>query len=241
MNADGTIQIYGPQRVDINPDGVKVPKIKAATPSEDEEEELDEFGAPIEEFDIMGEPEAFRGIASAPEGIADASAANAPGSIIERILPEGAPIVTLGKALGGVATAIVGKATGDEALYNTAVEGLRESQKENVDVLILLGTAGRGSGGPRNVHLAGSVHPKTGIPFNKAGYPDFSSVATKTVTIKRTGTRRGDAAAANKAAGFEKTPNGYTWHHHEDGTTMQLVPRDIHANTGHTGGFSLNP
>jgi type VI secretion system secreted protein VgrG len=59
MNADGTIQIYGPQRVDINPDGVKVPKIKAATPSEDEEEKLDEFGEPIEEFDIMGDPSAF--------------------------------------------------------------------------------------------------------------------------------------------------------------------------------------
>jgi hypothetical protein len=59
MNADGTIQIYGPQRVDINPDGVKVPKIKAATPSEDEEEKLDEFGEPIEEFDIMGDPGAF--------------------------------------------------------------------------------------------------------------------------------------------------------------------------------------
>jgi hypothetical protein len=59
MNADGTIQIYGPQRVDINPDGVKVPRIKAATPGEDEEELLNEFGEPVEEFDIMGDPSAF--------------------------------------------------------------------------------------------------------------------------------------------------------------------------------------
>jgi hypothetical protein len=26
-------------------------------------------------------------------------------------------------------------------------------------------------------------------------------------------------------------------HHHQDGTTMQLVPTDIHRPTGHTGGF----
>ena len=91
----------------------------------------------------------------------------------------------------------------------------------------------------RNGHLAGGVHPKTGIPFDSEGYPDFSSVTTKTVTIEQTGTRRGDFAAANKAAGYDSTPIGKTWHHHQDGTTMQLVPRDIHEQTGHTGGFRL--
>jgi len=55
------------------------------------------------------------------------------------------------------------------------------------------------------------------------------------------GTRLGDFAAANEAAGLESTPEGFTWHHVEDGTTMQLVPSDIHAATGHTGGFSLYP
>jgi hypothetical protein len=89
----------------------------------------------------------------------------------------------------------------------------------------------------RNGHLAGSTHPKTGIPFDKSGHPDFSGVAMAEVTIKQTGKRGGDFRAANEAAGLKKTPEGYTWHHHQDGKTMQLVPRDVHAQTGHTGGF----
>jgi hypothetical protein len=94
---------------------------------------------------------------------------------------------------------------------------------------------------PRNSSLAGTTHPVTGIPFNAHGFPDFSSVAKETVKIVYTGTREGDYEAANLAAGLEETPEGYTWHHVEDGTTMQLVPTDIHTATGHTGGFSMYP
>jgi RHS repeat-associated protein len=93
----------------------------------------------------------------------------------------------------------------------------------------------------RNAHLAGDVHPKTGVPFDKDGFPDFSSVTKVEVQIEQTGTRAGDFRRANDAAGLERTPEGYTWHHHQDGTTMQLVPRDIHAQTGHTGGFNPGP
>lgn len=93
----------------------------------------------------------------------------------------------------------------------------------------------------RNVNLAGQKHPVTGIPFNANGFPDFSSVAIKTVEIKYTGTRLGDESAANEKAGLTETPEGYTWHHMEDGKTMQLVPSDIHRLTGHTGGFSMYP
>ena len=93
----------------------------------------------------------------------------------------------------------------------------------------------------RNADLAGQNHPLTGVPFNNNGFPDFSSVAVQTVQIQYTGTRLGDYAAANEAAGLDYTPDGFTWHHVEDGTTMQLVPEDIHAATGHTGGFSLFP
>jgi hypothetical protein len=92
--------------------------------------------------------------------------------------------------------------------------------------------------GLRNGRLAGEVHPVTGIPFKSTGYPNFSGVAKVQVRIVQTGTRAGDFRAANAAAGLRKTPEGYTWHHHEDGTTMELVPRDIHAQTGHTGGFN---
>ena len=65
---------------------------------------------------------------------------------------------------------------------------------------------------------------RTGVPFDRDG--------------ELTGTREGDFRAANKAAGFDKTPEGHSWHHHQDGTTMQLVPRTPHAKTGHDGGYS---
>lgn len=77
----------------------------------------------------------------------------------------------------------------------------------------------------RNGHLAGSSHPKTGIPFDEFGYPDFPSVVQAEVKIAQTGTRAGDFAAANKATRLKSTPETPTWHHHQDGTTMQLVPR----------------
>jgi hypothetical protein len=87
--------------------------------------------------------------------------------------------------------------------------------------------------------LRNDSHPKTGIPFDSNGFPDFSSVSRADVKIKPTGSRPKDFRAANEAAGFKTTPEGYTWHHHQDGTTMQLVPTDIHRQTGHTGGFIL--
>jgi RHS repeat-associated protein len=92
----------------------------------------------------------------------------------------------------------------------------------------------------RNAHLAGKVHPVTKVPFDAHGFPDFKAagLVQKEVQITYTGTRGGDFAAANQAAGLPSTPKGMTWHHHQDGTTMQLIPRDIHADTGHTGGFS---
>lgn len=119
-----------------------------------------------------------------------------------------------------------------------------------MSVMGLSGDGSQGAGGNalskagaglRNGGLAGSVHPKTGIPFDKSGHPDFSSVAKAEVQITQTGSRAGDFRAANQAAGFRSTPEGYTWHHHQDRRTMQLVPRDIHAQTGHTGGFQPRP
>ncbi|UPK42415.1 HNH endonuclease [Paenibacillus pabuli] len=35
-----------------------------------------------------------------------------------------------------------------------------------------------------------------------------------------------------------KTPDGYTWHHHQDGKTMVLVQKDIHRDFRHIGGQS---
>lgn len=35
------------------------------------------------------------------------------------------------------------------------------------------------------------------------------------------------------------TPEGYTWHHHEDPGVIQLVDEEEHKNTGHTGGRQI--
>jgi hypothetical protein len=91
----------------------------------------------------------------------------------------------------------------------------------------------------RNRALAGDKHPGTKIPFDKEGFPDFSGVTTKTVKVPHTGIREVDATAANRAAGFNATPKGMTWHHHQDGRTMQLVPESIHGRTGHTGWIGI--
>jgi hypothetical protein len=91
-----------------------------------------------------------------------------------------------------------------------------------------------------NAHLAGKKHPLTSVPFDAEGYPDFTAAGVVKVEVKitYTGSRIGDFAAANKAAGLRETPKGMTWHHHQDRATMQLVPTEVHAKTGHTGGFS---
>ena len=36
-----------------------------------------------------------------------------------------------------------------------------------------------------------------------------------------------------------KVPNKYTWHHHQETGVLQLVDREVHRKTGHTGGFSI--
>ena len=78
-----------------------------------------------------------------------------------------------------------------------------------------------------------------GIEF-KDGYPDFSPYATQRVQIDMKGNYTSDFTQANQAANLGNTPKGYTWHHHQDGVTMELVPTDIHrAVTPHTGGHSI--
>ena len=92
----------------------------------------------------------------------------------------------------------------------------------------------------RNQHLAGKKHPVTGVPFDADGYPDFraAGVVKHEVKIKMTGGPK-DRLEANRVAGLTTEPKGFTWHHHQDGTTMQLVPKDIHEKTGHTGGAAI--
>jgi len=52
--------------------------------------------------------------------------------------------------------------------------------------------------------------------------------------LKKNGTP--NAAASER---FRRN-NRLTWHHHEDGETMQLIPEDLHGNITHSGGASLS-
>lgn len=73
----------------------------------------------------------------------------------------------------------------------------------------------------------------------KDGYPDFSAYSNKDVKINMTGDDYWDFKRANEKAGFNETPEGFTWHHHQDGETMQLIPSELHNNVPHTGGASV--
>ena len=48
-----------------------------------------------------------------------------------------------------------------------------------------------------------------------------------------------DFSLADKAAGFTKRPENYTWHHHHNGKSMYLIPTDIHDAVKHTGGVAI--
>jgi hypothetical protein len=83
-----------------------------------------------------------------------------------------------------------------------------------------------------------------GVKYDAQGFPDFSPYAIKTVKLEKftPGNYRADYKQA--AAEVRKTdpnfikPDGYTWHHHQDGTKMELIPEDLHDAFKHTGGMS---
>jgi hypothetical protein len=81
-----------------------------------------------------------------------------------------------------------------------------------------------------------------GVRYTRAGYPVFTPYATERVHVDGlTGRMRVDEPAANAAAGLDHTPRGYTWHHVEDGKTMELVPTRLHEAVAHTGGRAAMP
>ncbi|MCU7858704.1 MAG: HNH endonuclease, partial [Candidatus Thiodiazotropha sp. (ex Lucinoma kastoroae)] len=70
------------------------------------------------------------------------------------------------------------------------------------------------------------------------------------VEIPQKGDYNADFKAANYEADYGNVKNGhpkeYTWHHKEDGVTMQLVRKDVHdralssgSGAAHTGGASI--
>ena len=87
------------------------------------------------------------------------------------------------------------------------------------------------------------------------GYPDFSpyyhpTVKPVKIKVSNPTDRPQDYRLANEAAGLNKNskppvptlkepPEGYIWHHLEDGETMALVEEDIHIEFRHAGGVSV--
>jgi hypothetical protein len=80
------------------------------------------------------------------------------------------------------------------------------------------------------------------------GAPDFRPFmnhpsGVRQTRIEVTGSHPVDFKRANAAVGHaewgSRSPPGYSWHHHEDGTTMQLVRSDVHTEFSHRGGAAL--
>jgi predicted ribonuclease toxin of YeeF-YezG toxin-antitoxin module len=86
------------------------------------------------------------------------------------------------------------------------------------------------------------------------GYPDFTPYAHPTVKpieieFAKPTNRPADFKQANLKAGLNKDsdppvaalnepPEGYTWHHHQDGKTMILVDKKVHREFTHIGGIN---
>ena len=110
--------------------------------------------------------------------------------------------------------------------------------------------------------MAGKVHKKTGIKFDKMGFPKFKSYFT--VKLKRceynkdreyhfyhTSKALYKEAIRNKSLRSKftkkelemfkdgKVPSRFTWHHHQNKGVMQLVEYKIHSDVNHIGGFSI--
>ncbi|ATV39261.1 hypothetical protein CTI16_04045 [Prevotella intermedia] len=73
----------------------------------------------------------------------------------------------------------------------------------------------------------------------KDGYPDFTPYERQRVNIDMKGNHTTDFTDANKMAPKGKKLAENTWHHNENGTTMQEIPTDIHQRFTHRGGVSL--
>jgi hypothetical protein len=84
----------------------------------------------------------------------------------------------------------------------------------------------------------------------KNGFPDYGPFSKGDVDIPMQGNRTTDFGAADEAMRQKlndpnwERPANQTWHHNENGVTMQLIPKNVHATGGgastpHMGGASL--
>jgi RHS repeat-associated protein len=123
-------------------------------------------------------------------------------------------------------------------------------KKTSPSEVIKHGADGRAIVGGRSVHLPADAklgetysytNPRTGntydVPISKDGFVDFSKHRLDQVDIKMTGDRKLDMKLATEARG-SPLPDTHTWHHNQNGTTMEAVPRDLNQ-MPHTGGDAV--
>jgi hypothetical protein len=85
-----------------------------------------------------------------------------------------------------------------------------------------------------------------GVQFSYEAFPEFARYATAIVQLDEGfgPTRRADEGRARHAwhdqTGEVLDEAGHTWHHHEDGRTLLLVPTDVHDATRHHGGWAIS-
>ena len=99
---------------------------------------------------------------------------------------------------------------------------------------------------PINARYAGKPFPLSpelaarfpkGVTFRETGFPAFTPHRSEHIVASGlTGDIGIDSRIANRAVDLPRTPEGWTWHHVEDGRTMELIPRDLHEYVRHTGG-----
>jgi hypothetical protein len=63
------------------------------------------------------------------------------------------------------------------------------------------------------------------LPDEKRRTVNYLETRTQIKLDSVTGNYGVDEKMANKAAGLQETPDGYVWHHVEDGRTRQLIPK----------------
>ena len=110
--------------------------------------------------------------------------------------------------------------------------------------------------------MAGRVHSKTKVRFDEKGFPKFKAIYK--VKLKKQywqETRERHFYMANAILRRELednlrikkmftkeqikqmaqgiTPQGYTWHHHQDEGILLLVDEKVHAKTHHIGGYTI--
>lgn len=113
----------------------------------------------------------------------------------------------------------------------------------------------------KNEHLAGKRHPVTGVPFDKNGFPRFSGPrfnlelrywksanSTQWNSIKGTVKNKlvTDVMFRKQFSKSEidqinagKLPSTFRLHHHQEAGFLQIIHKDLHEGTGHTGGRAI--